>query len=261
MTENNATHTITTNGGERELVMERLFDAPRKLVFQVFTEPEHVARWWPPFGFTIPVCTIDLRPGGLWHYCMRSPEDLDALITAAGGSAYVYGTSGTAILALEVAARGLAGRIKKLALWEPSYIVDDSRPPLPQDYQEQLKKLLRESRRGDMLELFFTKAVDMPVEFVAMMRQAPFWPAQEAVAHTLIDDATFTRDLSLPKERIATVTVPTLVIDGGQTPWLSHAAQAVAEILPHAQRRTIAGQPHNVDPEALVPVLVEFFKG
>jgi pimeloyl-ACP methyl ester carboxylesterase len=189
----------------------------------------------------------------------REVEDLDALITAAGGSAYVYGTSGTAILALEMAARGLAGRITKLALWEPPYIVDDSRPPLPQDYQEQLKKLLRESRRGDMLELFFTKAVDMPVEFVAMMRQAPFWPTQEAVVHTLIDDATFTRDLSLPKERIATVTIPTLVIDGGQTPWLSHAAQAVAEILPHAQRRTIAGQPHNVAAEALAPVLVEYF--
>jgi uncharacterized protein YndB with AHSA1/START domain len=74
MAEDNATHTFTTNGGERELIMERLFDAPCKLVFQVFTEPEHVARWWPPFGFTIPVCTIDLRPGGLWHYCMRSPE-------------------------------------------------------------------------------------------------------------------------------------------------------------------------------------------
>ena len=43
----------------------RLFDAPRKLVFQVFTEPEHVARWWPPFGFTIPICTIDFRPDGV----------------------------------------------------------------------------------------------------------------------------------------------------------------------------------------------------
>src|SRR5260221_14682406 len=104
-------------------------------------------------------------------------------------------------------------------------MVDASRPALPQDYQEQLKKLLRESRRGDMLELFFTKAVDMPVEFVAMMRQPPFCPAQEAVAHTLIDDATFTRDLPSPKDRKPPLTDPPLVIHGGETPRLSHRQQ------------------------------------
>jgi len=74
MEEKKTTNNTTTHIGEREIIMERIFDAPRELVFKVFTEPDHVARWWAPFGFTIPVCTIDLRPGGLWHYCMRSPE-------------------------------------------------------------------------------------------------------------------------------------------------------------------------------------------
>jgi pimeloyl-ACP methyl ester carboxylesterase len=189
----------------------------------------------------------------------REIEDLDALIQEAGGSAFVYGTSGCAILALEAAARGLAPRMKKLALWEPPYIVDDSRPKVPPDYKEQLSALLAAGRRGDMVELFLTKAVGMPAEFVAPMRQAPFWAAQEALAHTLIYDATLTGDFSLPTERIASVTVPTLVIDGGETAWLSHAAQAVAAALPHAQRHTLKGQPHNVAPEALAPVLVEFF--
>jgi pimeloyl-ACP methyl ester carboxylesterase len=190
----------------------------------------------------------------------REAEDLDALITAAGGSAFVYGTSGCAILALEAAARDLASKIKKLALWEPPYIVDDSRPPVPQDYKEQLTTLLTAGRRGDMVELFLTKAVGMPAEFAAQMRHAPFWSAQEAFAHTLVYDATLTGDFSLPTGRLAAVTVPTLVIDGGETPWLSQAAQAVADVLPHAQRRTIKGQPHNVDAAALAPVLVEFFK-
>ncbi|HEY0753955.1 MAG TPA: SRPBCC domain-containing protein [Ktedonobacteraceae bacterium] len=54
--------------------MARQFAAPRALMFQVFTRPEHLKRWWAPQPFTIPVCTIDLRPGGIWHYCMRSPE-------------------------------------------------------------------------------------------------------------------------------------------------------------------------------------------
>lgn len=68
-------------------------------------------------------------------------------------------------------------------------------------------------------------------------------------------------DFSLPKERIVKATVETLVIDGGQSPWISYSAQIVAETLPHAQRHTIAGQPHNVDEAALAPVLVEFFQG
>jgi pimeloyl-ACP methyl ester carboxylesterase len=190
----------------------------------------------------------------------REIEDLDAMIKEAGGSAFVYGTSGCAVLALEAAAHGLAPRMKKLAMWEPPYIVDDSRPPAPRDYQEQLIELLSEGRRGDMVELFFTKAVGLPMEFVAQMRQAPFWSAQESFAHTLIYNAMIMGDFSLPAKRIATVNVPILVIDGGETPWLTHAAQAVADTLPNAQRHTLKGQPHNVAPEAIAPVLMEFFQ-
>ncbi len=63
--------------GEQEFVLERHFTAPRTLMFQVFTQPEHLKRWWAPQPYTIPVCTIDLRPGGIWHYCLRSPEGQD----------------------------------------------------------------------------------------------------------------------------------------------------------------------------------------
>jgi hypothetical protein len=105
-----------------------------------------------------------------------------------------------------------------------------------------------------------TAAVGMPKEFVAPMRQAPFWAAQEAVAHTLVYDATIMGDYSLPRARIARVAVSTLVLDGGTTPWISASADAVASALPKAQRRTLAGQQHNVDPAAIAPVLIEFFK-
>jgi len=188
-------------------------------------------------------------------------REVEAMLNAAGGSAYIYGTSGCAVLCLEAAARGLSPKMKKLALWEPPYIVDDSRPPVPQDYLEQLRKMLSEGHRGDMIELFFTKAVGMPAEFVAPMRQSPFWTAQEAFAPTLVNEAILmgNGDFKLPKERIAKATPPTLVLDGGMAPWLSHAADAVADTLSNAQRRTIAGQPHNIDPQALAPVLVEFF--
>lgn len=60
-----------------DLVITRVFNAPRDLVFQVWTQPEHIMRWWGPQGFTAPVCKIDLRPGGGFLYCMRSPEGQD----------------------------------------------------------------------------------------------------------------------------------------------------------------------------------------
>ncbi len=60
-----------------ELVITRVFDAPREVVFRAWTEPEHFVRWWGPNGFTTPVCKIDLRPGGVWHVCMRSPDGRD----------------------------------------------------------------------------------------------------------------------------------------------------------------------------------------
>lgn len=62
---------------EPELVITRVFDAPASLVFRAWTEPEHFVRWWGPNGFTTPVCKIDLRPGGAWHVCMRSPDGRD----------------------------------------------------------------------------------------------------------------------------------------------------------------------------------------
>lgn len=53
------------------LVLERTFDAPRELVFSMFKEPEHLKRWWGPRGWEVTVCTVDFRPGGVWHYCMK----------------------------------------------------------------------------------------------------------------------------------------------------------------------------------------------
>jgi uncharacterized protein YndB with AHSA1/START domain len=57
-----------------ELVISRIFDAPRSLVFKAWTQPEHLARWWGPKGFTLVVCEMDVRPGGAWFRRMRSPE-------------------------------------------------------------------------------------------------------------------------------------------------------------------------------------------
>ncbi len=189
----------------------------------------------------------------------REVEDLDAVIAAAGGSASVYGTSSGAALALEAAASGLV--ITKLALWEPPYILDESRRP-PANTARTYTELVAAGRRGDAVEYFMATVVGLPPEFVAEARRAPWWPAQEALAHTLAYDATIMGDYSLPSERLASVTIPTLVIDGGASfPWMSETAQALADTLPNAERRTLEGQTHNVALGTLAPVLQGFFAG
>jgi hypothetical protein len=190
----------------------------------------------------------------------REIEDIDAMLREAGGAAFVYGTSGPGVLALHAAAAAPGGKMKKLAIWEPPFIVDNSRPMVRSDYKAHLTALLKEGRPGDMVELFFTDAVGMPAQFVAQMRQAPWWSAQEALAYTTIYDATIMGDYSMPRAVIERIRVPTLVLDGGQMPWLTSSANAVASVLPNAQRRTLAGQQHNVDPAAIAPAISEFFK-
>jgi uncharacterized protein YndB with AHSA1/START domain len=74
MAEDNATNDIITNVDEHELVFKRIFDAPRELVFEVWTESEHLKRWWGPKGFTMGVSKLDLRPDGVFHYSMRTPD-------------------------------------------------------------------------------------------------------------------------------------------------------------------------------------------
>src|SRR5260370_13865221 len=62
---------------QRELVITRVLDAPRELVFRLWTDPKHMAQWWGPRGFTNPVCEMDVRPGGAWRIVMRGPDGFE----------------------------------------------------------------------------------------------------------------------------------------------------------------------------------------
>ena len=59
----------------KELVLERVFKAPRELVFDAFSQAEHLKHWWGPRGWEVPYCTVDFRPGGKWHYCMKCVDE------------------------------------------------------------------------------------------------------------------------------------------------------------------------------------------
>lgn len=188
----------------------------------------------------------------------REVEDIEAVIQAAGGSAFLYGTSSGAALALIAAASEL--NVSKLALWEPPYIIDDSRPKPPADTASIYRGFVAEGKRGDAVEYFMAKVVGLPPEFVAFARSQPWWSAQEAIAHTLAYDATIMGDYSLPTEQAASVTVPTLVMAGGASwDWMKNSAQTLARTLPHGQYRTLEGQEHNVAPDVMASALKEFF--
>jgi pimeloyl-ACP methyl ester carboxylesterase len=184
----------------------------------------------------------------------REIDDLQALIDAADGSAFVYGFSSGAVLALHAAARGLA--IPKLALLEPALELDE--PAEPDPLGAEVAELVAAGRRGDAVE-HFNRSIGVPEEYLVGMREAPWWPTMEALAHTLVYDTIITS--SLPAARLAAITTPTLVIDSqGSDPRLSEWAQGVTDALPNAQRRTLQGEWHGIGPEILAPVLTEFFK-
>ena len=66
-----------TGQNSRELVITRLLDAPRELVFDAWTQAEHIAHWWGPRDFVVPYSKMDARPGGAYRACIRSPEGAD----------------------------------------------------------------------------------------------------------------------------------------------------------------------------------------
>jgi pimeloyl-ACP methyl ester carboxylesterase len=191
----------------------------------------------------------------------REVDDLEALVALAGGPVYVHGTSSGAALALEAAKRIPA--IAKLAVYEPPFIVDDTRPPLPDAYLDRLTGLVSEGRRGDAVKMFMS-FVGTPAIFTAVMPLTPVWPKLKAAASTLVYDITIVQDhqrgAPLTAAEWAAVKAPTLVAAGGKSPaWMTNGTRALAAALPDATYLTLPGQNHMVKAQAIAPVLTGFF--
>jgi pimeloyl-ACP methyl ester carboxylesterase len=195
----------------------------------------------------------------------REIEDIEALIDDAGGASYLYGISSGGSLALEAAIK-LGGKVKKLAIYEAPYNSDPADKQHWLDYYTKLKQLLADDKPGDAMA-HFMKFVGAPEEMIEGMRQSPMWTNLEAVAPTLLYDAEAMggeEGRAVPLERARAVTAATLTIDGEANlqimPFMRTTAEALAEAIPNARHRTLAGQTHDVDPNVLAPVLIEFFK-
>ena len=191
----------------------------------------------------------------------REIDDIEALIDHAGGPAFLYGHSSGGPLAMRAAIR-LGGKVSKIAMYEPPYNDDPGVQEPWSQYLRQLSEALAEGRRGDAVTLFL-RFVGTPAEQVEAMRRAPFWPGMEAVAPTLAYDhaAIMGEPWSVPAGLAARVPVPALVMTGDAgLPFMPGAARALSQAIPRGQLRMLAGQTHEVDPGALAPVRVEFFR-
>jgi pimeloyl-ACP methyl ester carboxylesterase len=191
----------------------------------------------------------------------REVEDLEALAALAGEQVFVHGTSSGAALALEAAKH--IRSIAKLAVYEPPFIVDDTRPPMPEDWLPRLKALVAGGQRGDAVKMFM-RFVGTPAIFTAVMPLTPVWGKLKAVAPTLPYDiaivADHQRGIALTQAEWAAIKVPALVAAGGKSPaWMTNGTRALASALADATYRTLPGQNHMVKAQAIAPALTEFF--
>jgi pimeloyl-ACP methyl ester carboxylesterase len=187
----------------------------------------------------------------------REIDDLEAMIGAAGGAAAVFGYSSGACLAFEAAARGL--RVTKLALYDAPYLPPNGQPQHTIDHVTELRNLVASGRRGDAVEYFQSKYVGIPDDVVAQLRHAPFRPALEVMAHTLVYEALILGDRSFPYEVARRVKVPTLVMAGGAgAPFMRETAEALGGTLHAGQAEILEGQTHDIEPARLAPVLHAF---
>jgi pimeloyl-ACP methyl ester carboxylesterase len=192
----------------------------------------------------------------------REIEDLVAVMEATGGSASVFGHSSGGALALEATAAGAP--ISKLAIYEAPYITDDTRPPLPRGYIEHLDELIAADNRREVFAYFMTVAVGMPAEMVQGMLDSPMVDSMLSLAHTVPYDGRVMLEGSmygqpLPARWTDTVAVPSLVMDGGNSPaWIRNTARGLVAVLPDVQYRTLEGQDHAASAEALAPFLENF---
>ncbi|MDQ0062889.1 alpha/beta fold hydrolase [Paenibacillus harenae] len=197
----------------------------------------------------------------------REIEDLQAMMNEAGGSAYVYGLSSGAVLALQAAASGV--NMTKLVLHEPPFVVDTAGHMPPAHFTKRVTELIADNRRADAINYFMTKGMGAPSFVVGLMRLMPgVWPRLMAVAHTLPYDAAlldgYNEGKPLPSQLWSGVTMPALVLEGTESPIsLRHGAQSLVEVLPNAQLLSRKGLGHTkkLDANRISKELLSFFIG
>ncbi|KYD02701.1 hypothetical protein B4102_0296 [Heyndrickxia sporothermodurans] len=195
----------------------------------------------------------------------REVEDIEALINEAGGNSFLFGSSSGAVLALE-AANLLKDKVTKLFMYEPPFIIDESRPRVPANYVQQLNNLISEGKRNEAVEYYMREALGIPAEYLEYMKADPSWKSMEEMAHTLVYDGMIMGETqsgkSLPVDRWE-VTVPTCVMVGENSePYFHEAAKSLVGLLHQAKYQLLSGQDHSavmMAPDVLANEMANFY--
>lgn len=191
-------------------------------------------------------------------------EDIEALVQVAGGQARLFGSSSGAVLALEAASQ-LGDQVTKLYLYEPPFIINDSRKRVPAEYVEHLNRLIEVGKRTEAVEYFASEALGIPGEFIDYMKADPSWQKMEQLSHTLAYDGLIMGNTQsgkpLPADRWVVKASTIIIVGENSEPFLHDAASALAERLPQAGIHTLPGQDHSavvMAPEVLAKAIAEF---
>lgn len=192
--------------------------------------------------------------------------DVAAVIAAHGGRAILFGSSSGAVLALEAAAR-LGDAVTGLVLYEPPFIVDDSRAPVPHDLPGRIAADVAAGRTGAASASFFTEAVGVPPAFVAMMRLTPMWRRAKRIVPTVRYDFAALEGLQdgrpLPADRWKGLAAPGVVVVGSRSEPFFHAgARSLADVAPSIEFEVLDGGHHGtpmMSPAPLVERMIARF--
>ncbi len=188
----------------------------------------------------------------------REIEDIAALVDHVGGNAILLGESSGAVLALEAALAGVP--VAAVAAFEPPYIVDDARPPIPKDYIARLDAFAADGDRLGALRYFSLEAVGLPPAMVDQMLASPFMAAVEPFADTLRYDARVMGDTMAGDvdalQRYTPLNVPVTILVGESTfPSIRSGAAAFAELVPGSELVVVPGGDHQLPADAVAPIL------
>jgi pimeloyl-ACP methyl ester carboxylesterase len=188
----------------------------------------------------------------------REIEDLDALIAHAGDSVYVYGVSSGAALAMHAAAALGPSKVTRLAIYEPPYGQD---PAAFAKQKQGVGERVKSGKPGDAAAFFLT-AIGTPRDVLDGMKRSGQWDAIAKLDYTLAYDFEILGDGAIPETTARSITVPALVMTGEKSmPFMHPTADRIVKLMPDARRKTLAGQTHQAQGDAVAPALITFFTG
>jgi pimeloyl-ACP methyl ester carboxylesterase len=256
-------HTVTSTDGTRIAYERSGSGSPLVLVHG--TTADHT-RWrdlLPELERRFTVYAMDRRgrggSGDAADYAIeREFEDVAAVVDAVGEPAFLFGHSYGATCALGAA---LATRnVARLALYEPD--VPGAEPLCPEALVQRIAALVAQGANEEALEVFFREVVLMPEDELELFRAQPFWKARTALAPTIPRELTFDRAYRFDSARLAALSVPTLLLLGGESPAVSRQMTAALDAaLPRSRVSVLAGQGHvamATAPELLLRELFAF---